>query len=361
MHADGATGAAGTMDGVDRRSAIGQIVAEMRRDRILYLIVLFYFAAAACLAVAVGQPGRFAPQLYFLRWSEGLFGFLSVGLAIYVVPLAMMRNPARPATAMLAIVTSLPWPRLFAGSMLFLCIGIFLGVFTSMKNLLPSVVPFYADPMLAAADAWLFGGEQPWQVLQGVLGHHPVTRAIEIIYTTGWLGAKYMLPLAVAILPQLAWIRLRFFLCYFFLWIVLGNVVAALFMSAGPVYYGEFTGDHAMFRDLVAYIGQSAGSWNAAADYQAYLLYFYRTGTVELGTGISAFPSLHVAVTTLFLFAGWAIDRRLGMVLTVLWGVVLVGSVHLGWHYAMDGLVSLVATTAVWWASGKLVPSRRPA
>jgi hypothetical protein len=35
-------------------------------------------------------------------------------------------------------------------------------------------------------------------------------------------------------------------------------------------------------------------------------------------------------------------------VLSLYAGVVLVGSVHLGWHYAVDGYLSIVGALAIW-------------
>jgi hypothetical protein len=33
--------------------------------------------------------------------------------------------------------------------------------------------------------------------------------------------------------------------------------------------------------------------------------------------------------------------------------VILVGSVHLGWHYALDGYASIVAVIVLWHAVGR--------
>jgi hypothetical protein len=35
--------------------------------------------------------------------------------------------------------------------------------------------------------------------------------------------------------------------------------------------------------------------------------------------------------------------------------LVLIGSVHLGWHYAVDGYVAIAAVTGFWWIAGRII------
>ena len=63
----------------------------------------------------------------------------------------------------------------------------------------------------------------------------------------------------------------------------------------------------------------------------------------------------------LFALIGWRRSRWLGWVFTAFASVVLVGSVHLGWHYAVDGYLSIVATLAIWWLVGALTDRRQQA
>jgi hypothetical protein len=39
----------------------------------------------------------------------------------------------------------------------------------------------------------------------------------------------------------------------------------------------------------------------------------------------------------------------------VLAAVILVGSVHLGWHYAIDGYAAIVGTLVIWCGVGKMI------
>jgi membrane-associated phospholipid phosphatase len=68
--------------------------------------------------------------------------------------------------------------------------------------------------------------------------------------------------------------------------------------------------------------------------------------------GISAFPSMHNASTLLFALATWKRSRGLGIAYGIYTVIILVGSVHLGWHYAVDGYAGLALAGLCWWLSG---------
>jgi membrane-associated phospholipid phosphatase len=70
---------------------------------------------------------------------------------------------------------------------------------------------------------------------------------------------------------------------------------------------------------------------------------------------ISAMPSMHVAVTTLVALGCWERSRWLGVMAWCYVAAIMVGSVQLNWHYAMDGYVALLGTLLTWWLSGTLV------
>lgn len=53
--------------------------------------------------------------------------------------------------------------------------------------------------------------------------------------------------------------------------------------------------------------------------------------------------------------AAFHVDRRVGWVMTAYAVLIWFGSIHLGWHYAIDGPVAIAATVMIWWASGRAV------
>ena len=85
----------------------------------------------------------------------------------------------------------------------------------------------------------------------------------------------------------------------------------------------------------------------------------YRAGDIAAGSGSSAIPDMQVAMATLFALRGWRSGRRPGVALTVFAAVIFAGSVHLGWHYAVDGYRSAALMAALWHAVGRWTEPRR--
>ena len=68
--------------------------------------------------------------------------------------------------------------------------------------------------------------------------------------------------------------------------------------------------------------------------------------------GISAFPSMHNAVAALLALAAWRVSRPLGAAMTLFAVMILAGSVHLGWHYAVDGYAGILVAVVCWRLAG---------
>ena len=64
--------------------------------------------------------------------------------------------------------------------------------------------------------------------------------------------------------------------------------------------------------------------------------------------GISAMPSMHVATAVLMALYAWTHARWAGFVMAVFAILIMLGSVHLGWHYAVDGYVGALIAWIAW-------------
>jgi TRAP-type C4-dicarboxylate transport system permease small subunit len=59
-------------------------------------------------------------------------------------------------------------------------------------------------------------------------------------------------------------------------------------------------------------------------------------------------PSMHVAQASLTAAAAFRVGKVLGWIATAYALLIFVGSIHFGWHYAIDGMVAVAATVAIW-------------
>ena len=66
-----------------------------------------------------------------------------------------------------------------------------------------------------------------------------------------------------------------------------------------------------------------------------------RSGS-RVGAGISAFPSLHVAGAAWVAAVVASLSRKLAPLAWAYFLLILMGSVYLGWHYALDGIAGLI-------------------
>lgn len=341
--------------------AVRAVLAEARVDRWLYVVVAVYLVCAWTAAVAFGRAQFFLPLIYLPIWLKGLAAYLAVYLLVTDLPKAVKDNPSSPLSAFVARVRARVTPRFFAGVMLFAAAGLFAGIFTCMKTLNNVVVGFHADVMLANLDAAIHGGVDPWRLLQPILGHHWLTRAIQHLYLSGWTFFLLSFTAAAALSARLAPVRAQYFVTYFLTWALLGNVFAPMFMSGGPVFYAQLTGDTERFAPLMSYLSFSEGMVNSSVAVADMLWSMNVDRDLKLGTGISAFPSLHVAMSTLFVLTAFKLDRRLGFGMVAFAVAILLGSVHLGWHYAVDGYFSAVVVLALWYGVGFALKRLRPA
>jgi membrane-associated phospholipid phosphatase len=150
-------------------------------------------------------------------------------------------------------------------------------------------------------------------------------------------------------------LRMQFLLSFVLSWALLGNVMAVLFSSAGPCYYGLLQGGPDPYAGLLQYLHQADREMPLLAlRVQALLWQDYVQHTSISGLAISSMPSMHVASAVLLALLGWRLNRAAGIALTAFAVLILLGSVHLGWHYAVDGYAGALGAALLWHLVGRL-------
>lgn len=240
---------------------------------------------------------------------------------------------------------------IIAASLMLIMIMVFQGTFTSIKNTLAVWSGgFVFDEVQANIDAALHFGADPWRYVRFMIEWPLLRAAVEYNYGVLWFLLSFGIVYFVSSSPKADKVRHRYLAAFMLVWILVGNVFAGLFMSAGPVFYGQVTGDFSRFAELLSILAAKGGDAAAGMDYKAYLWSLHESGQSGFGSGISAFPSVHVGLTVMNTLFAYEASRRLGHLMTAYLLVIMLSSVALGWHYAIDGYAAAMIVCAVYFA-----------
>lgn len=330
------------------------LVGAIRRNRLLISIVAFHALCAAAIGFYVGESFWTSTAPKILSVFSTLSMFLIANYFLWRLAVAVfVIKPDKPIHWMVRDLRSTISDKTKTADFLacFLSVLVLVLTFSYLKDKIPDVTSYSWDPLFAQLDRVLHGGHDVWTLLWPVLGSPYVTTVINAAYN-GWFVLIYM-AVCLACIDRRDPDRSMVFLVAFALsWSVGGNLLAMIFASVGPVYFEAFGfGDtYAPQIELLRQSHEISPVW--ALEWHQ-LLYdgHFNDGPVK---GISAMPSMHVSSSVLLALYGFTYSRWLGAALTVFATVILLGSVHLAWHYAIDGYASIVLALALWWLSKKL-------
>lgn len=283
-------------------------------------------------------------------WMSGIAPapFLFTHLALTLAGLAaamILRTFLRPRAA------SAPWAVVFLGAFL---VAVGSSFFLPLKFAIPREIPFWLDAPLADGERWLFGAD-PWLLLDQAFGWAAVP--IDRLYGA-WLPVQLLVLFTVMLEPPSP-AKSRALIAYSLAWFLLGVTAAALFSSAGPLFYDRLFGGREFA--LLGETLRSRGAWVALAESDAMwaALINDRPGLVA---GISAMPSLHVAMSLWIYLAARSMAPRAAPIALIYFIFMWLASVQLGWHYVSDGLAGALGMMAIWAAAGAIqkVQSTKP-
>ncbi|WP_299321926.1 phosphatase PAP2 family protein [Parasphingopyxis sp.] len=248
---------------------------------------------------------------------------------------SMMRAGVDSPVAHVRETIALNWRSYSIPALGIVIAGLNMTTFMWTKPLLNYLVPFWADPLLADIDYWLFFGNDPWVFLTWLN-----TMPMAFFYHRGWFVMMLIVLLLVLTArpsPQ----KSALMLTYFLMWSVIGPVIHIMLPATGPIFYADMGyGDR--FADL--------GAVSQTREVAAYLWSLYSVQGFGAGAGISAMPSLHITTTVWMIVAVQQIAPRWNVPIAAAGFLIFLLSIALGWHYAVDGIVGGAAA----WACYKL-------
>ena len=300
-------------------------------------ITLLSIAGAYACAFFLGTR---TPNLIHRYAGSAIVGLILVGgsaLFAYTIALVIRGEP-RPLPLVWAKIREYLSPLVLVDRVLpIFLVFAFLGAFSVFKSMIPWMHPFTWDATFSDLDRAIFGTD-PWRITHAVIG--PVPTALMDYAYIMWTPVFTCVVLWHSVFARHEQKR-RFFLSFFGCWIILGVICATIFSSAGPCFLELIRHPYAERYPFfpMEYAGGSQRIMN-------YLAEGYLDGDFGMAKGISAMPSMHIAVVTLYLVAA---RKPWTMALSAIYfTLIFVGSIHLGWHYAADGIFAAIGTILIY-------------
>ena len=232
---------------------------------------------------------------------------------------------------------------------------LFFAEFTTAKTCIGRLVGFRWDQTFTDMDAAIFGTD-PWRITHALLGPAP-TWALAFFYTYIFGFTLAYVQGFVAIYAKRRTVGI-FFLAMFLTWFLGGVIGAYALSSAGPAFASlsdPALGQH--FAPLLATLRSSMpGDWMVAPT-QHYLAVTADGPTAIKGGGISAMPSMHIASAMLYVML--ARGTKWQWLAVPFLALTWLGSVHFGYHYAIDGLVAIPIAVLCWYVAQTAYPVDR--
>jgi hypothetical protein len=342
------------------KSFFKQLSVSFRLHIILFAVVAIYLAGYEFFKYITGTS-------HTIALIEGFWDVLVMEMIVPVmfpavltvrfIRMAFFIRPKKPTVYLINDVLGILFsPQRIANALpVLIAVTCLLDIFSFIKTNITQVNPFSWDTTFMKLDRMIHFGYDPWRLLHPVLAHWQVSLALNIFYNL-WFFIMYAVLLWIAFEKQQSVMHMQYLLAFFLCWIVGGSLLACIFSSAGPVYYGHVVPGPNPFIPLLKYLqttNEHVTLW--AVSMQSMLWQDYETGAKSFALGISAMPSMHNATTMLLAFFCWHSGPIMATVGGLYTLAIFLGSIHLGWHYAVDAYMAFILAALCWWMSGHII------
>lgn len=307
-------------------------------------VVIAAGVALAAVGVSVLRPSSYLSNasIYFSAWV--LF------VCVHIARDLLRDRPASPIAYVRSMFDGEYMQAAWRGLPLVLAATLFMPAFSAVKSAIPLLNDYTWDRTFIALDRAIHGTDV-WITLQPWLGHPLITAGLGLSYHA-WFQLIYCGTIYFAVYEKNRYLAARYFIAYFATWTIGGMVLAVGLASVGPCFVKPLLGMDT-FAEQMAYLAMADKAYPVMVlDVQQQLLAWHSSGQHGLGRGITAMPSMHVALAFLFFLAMCHVSRWAGLAFGLFFVAIFLGSIHLGYHYAVDGYVSILLVAVLWQISG---------
>lgn len=304
------------------------------------IVALAYVAAGVVILERL--PVTYPRQALALAGFLPVTGFVACAVAILVAREILRRLRGRPR-------------RLRTGTeaLLLLRAAAVLVPVLSMHFLLKSFIwlvnPRTWDAFLWDVDRFLHLGISPSLFLTTAFSNGAFLQFIDIVYSNIYFMLMVVSVPVLLIVPDVSR-RMAFLAAYAFLWMA-GSALYLLFPSWGPVFVIP-----SVFGEVLRYMPSTMDVQEALFREISSLVNAPLEPRIVRFGSVAAFPSLHLAVVTVFAAASRQVSRAWFVANVVIVLLMLLGSVITGYHYLVDGWAGIALGLGAWALGRRLFP-----
>ena len=345
----------------EQSNLLSSLLHEFRRNK----LILYYVALTTPLTVVVNYlvPNEVRYNIYtYLEVLATVCYVTFILWATYYYCYLLFNREKSPTKQFIKKIKTLlvPISKPIYFALLMLILNISFSSYTFLKSVIPYLNPHFLDLDFYHLDKWLHFGISPWEITHFFLPNAAASLVINFLYNL-WFFIMWGVLLFFIVYRGNSLLRNQFLLTFLISWLLIGNVAATLLSSVGPTFFHHFNEQNLYF-ELMNRLNiqnlelQELGAFPLwALSTQDMLWDSYIVGKSSEGTGISAMPSMHVTIAVLMAIGIFKVNNKLGYLAWVYAFFIQVGSVHLAWHYAIDGYIGALMVVALWHLIGYLL------
>lgn len=345
------------MEGVETSSRLVEdFLRSFKNYAILYVLGIFTFLISFPISKFTGTKPDFGVVFGFVYYCGTLIGLIvALMLGWRLVRMVLVEKPDSPTRAMIqSLKEILSKDRIINIAHMLASISFFMIGFAVLKGAIAVLNPFEWDVTFRDWDKALHLGVLPHDLL-GSLFFHPYSLFItNLLYNTWFVVMMGTLMLAGVYGRGF---HMQYLVGFALTWLFGGFFLAVVFSSAGPAFY-ELAGYGDDYVPLMNTLYSAADVLPLWALSTQEMLWEGYTGERDESLGISAFPSMHVATTSLIAFYASRVNRFVAILAWAFLVSIMLGSVVLGWHYAVDGYAAFFLAMVFWKMAGVLTRPR---
>jgi len=344
---------------------MAEIVMEWRSRSLSYgkllsdsFLAYWPILAMSCFALSVNaMVFAIYPQQAFVPFASILKSFMLISLPFGLTLCVLARTfelyvhvkPKYPITALWhnlrAAFTNPSY--LINGIPLLLALLLFSKASLEFKPEIPLITGFRWDETFAQLDRTLHFGIDPFRLVNFIMGYPLITYLAGLTYSL-WIMIISGIWVWVVFRRKPELIHTRFAVAFILTWWTGGTLLALIFSSVGPAFYSKLgLSSPDPFVDLMAGLRQLNTQLPVWALVTQDNLWAGHLGKVQ-PLGISAFPSMHNASAALFFLMFRQVSKGWGRFFLGYAILIFLTSIHLGWHYAIDGYAGMIVAALCW-------------